>query len=272
MLFICTILRKTTDFQLMTPSVSRPSMLWLLSEPSRALLELGLSYSYNKLSGQAPATANGQPVMVLPGFMSSGGSTSILREFLANQGYDVYDWGMGRNVGKVEFVALLIERIDEIYRKTGKQISLIGWSLGGVYARQISKERPDIIRQVITLGSPFAGLTQPNNVSWIYNLISGGKKVTQINHDFLENLPLPAPVPTTAIYSKEDGIVSWKICMEKEEDHFHQNIQVRGSHIGLGVNQSVLSIIADRLKLSKDNWSKFKPEGFLNKTFLYPSL
>jgi hypothetical protein len=87
----------------------------------------------------------------------------------------------------------------------------------------------------------------------------------------LENLPLPAPVPTTAIYSKEDGIVPWKLCMEKEEDFMHQNIQVRGSHIGMGINPSVLSIISDRLKLKKETWQKFKPNGFLNNNLLYPS-
>jgi Palmitoyl protein thioesterase len=256
----------------MVQPVSRPSFLWLLSEPSRALLELGMSFPFSSFSNKTVKTGDGHPVMVLPGFMSTAASTAILRKFVASLGYNVYDWGLGRNLGKIEFVGLLLERIDEIHQQTGQQVSLIGWSLGGVFARQLAKERPDIIRQVITLGSPFAGLTEPNNASWMYNLITGGRKVKEVNELFLNDLPLPAPVPTTAIYTKEDGIVPWQMCMEREEDNYHQNVQVHGSHIGLGVNPAVLSIIADRLKLSKNNWLKFRPEGFLNKKLLYPSL
>jgi Palmitoyl protein thioesterase len=256
----------------MVQSVGRPSVLWLLSEPSRALLEIGASYPFSSLFTKTNKSGDGHPVLVIPGFMGSDTSTVILRKFIKNLGYDVYDWGLGRNVGKIEYIELLLERLDEIHQKTGKQISLVGWSLGGVFARQLAKERPDIIRQVITLGSPFAGLTEPNNASWAYTLITGGQKVKEINEIFLQNLPLPAPVPTTAIYSKEDGIVQWKTCMEKTEDKLHQNIQVHGSHIGLGANPSVLSIIADRLKFGKNNWSKFEPTGLLKNKILYPSL
>ncbi len=255
----------------MAKSINRPSVFWLLSEPSRALVELGLSFSYNSLKS-TEKTGDGHPVMVVPGFMSSERSTGVLRKFIAKLGYDVYDWGLGRNVGKVEYLELLLERIDEIYAKTGKPISLIGWSLGGVFARQAAKERPEIIQQIITLGSPFAGLTEPNNAEWMYRLMNGGKRVKHVNSSFLENLPIPAPVPTTAIYSKEDGIVNWEICMEKEEDNFHQNIQVRGSHIGLGVNASVFSIIADRLALKKSNWKKIMPKGIFKNKLVYPSL
>jgi pimeloyl-ACP methyl ester carboxylesterase len=252
--------------------VGRPSFLWLLSEPSRALLEIGASYPFSSLFAKTNKTGDGHPVMVIPGFMGSDTSTVILRKFIKNLGYDTYDWGLGRNVGKVEYLELLLERLDEIYQKTGKSVSLVGWSLGGVFARQLAKKRPDIIRQVITLGSPFAGLTEPNNASWAYTLITGGKKVKEINDIFLANVPLPAPVPTTAIYTKEDGIVQWQTCMEKTEDRLHQNIQVHGSHIGLGANPSVLSIIADRLRFGKNNWSKFEPTGLLNNKILYPSL
>ena len=250
--------------------LKRPSILWFLSEPGRSLFELGLSIPLNNLLSRQKS-GDGHPVMVLPGFMSSSRSTKVLRKFVESLGYDVYDWGLGRNVGKVDFLELLLERIDEIHQQTGKPISLIDWSLGGIFARQVAKERSDIIRQVITLGTPFCGLAEPNNAEWIYRLINGGKKVKSVNCSFLENLPLPAPVPTTAIYSKEDGIVPWKLCMEKEEDFMHQNIQVRGSHIGMGINPSVLSIISDRLKLKKETWQKFKPNGFLNNNLLYPS-
>ncbi|MES2797238.1 MAG: alpha/beta fold hydrolase [Bacteroidota bacterium] len=251
--------------------IKRPSILWLLSEPGRAILELGLTIPISNLLSKQKS-GDGHPVMVLPGFMSSARSTKILRKFISNLGYDVYDWGLGRNVGKIDFMVLLLERIEEIHQKTGQQISLVGWSLGGIFARQVAKERPELIRQVITLGTPFGGLAEPNNAEWIYRLINGGQKVKNVNSSFLDDLPHPTPVPTTSIYSKEDGIVPWNLCMEAVEDTIHQNIQVRGSHIGMGVNSSVFSIISDRLKLSKENWQKFSSNGFLNRKIFYPSL
>ena len=151
-------------------------------------------------------------------------------------------------------------------------MSLIGWSLGGVFAREIAKARPDLIRQVITLGSPFQNVSDANNVSWIYTLISGGKSVKDNNKALLNNLPLPASVPTTAIYTKEDGIVPWHACMESKEDELHQNIQVRGSHCGLGINTSVFWIIADRLKHKKEDWAHFKPRNAMTELLFYPSL
>lgn len=254
----------------MNLSLSRPSVLLFLSEPSRALVEMGLSYQFT--NSKQTVKSDGHPVIVLPGFMGSEKSTIVLRNFIKKLGYDVYDWGLGRNVGKIEYLELLLERVDEIHAKTGKAISLVGWSLGGVFARQVAKSRPDIIRQLITLGSPFAGLAEPNNAEWLFTLVSGGKKIKEVDATFLSDLPLKAPVPSTAIYTKEDGVVAWKMCMEQTEDALHQNIQVRGSHIGLGFNASVLSIIEDRLKLKKSTWEKFKPSNSITKRLFYPSL
>lgn len=255
----------------MTSSVSRPSIFWLLSEPGRALLELGSLYPYNKINQKA-ASGDGHPVMTLPGFLSSEKSTKLLREHMQELGYDVYDWGLGRNMGKLEDLELLIERIDEIYRLTNREISLVGWSLGGVFARQLAKERPHLIRQVITLASPFAGLSEPNNIAWAYSVLNGGKSVKKVNQTLLDDIPLPAPVPTTAIYSKIDGIVPWKFCMETVTDSIHQNIEVRSSHLGMGVNFSVLAIIEDRLKQKKKGWKKFRPTGLINNLLVYPSI
>ena len=167
----------------MTHTMSRPSLFNLLSEPGMAILEKSISIPYKKIFART-AKGDGHPVMVLPGFMGSETSTKALREYIAKLGYDVYDWGMGRNFGKLDYVDLLLTRVDEIYFQTGQPVSLIGWSLGGVYARQIAKENPKKVRQLITMGSPFSGLTEPNNISWLYSLISGGKKVNHINQAF----------------------------------------------------------------------------------------
>jgi len=255
----------------MVNTVSRPSMFKLFSEPGRAALELGISLPFNTMFSDK-VQGDGHPVMVLPGFMSSERSTKVLRNYIAQLGYDVHDWGLGRNFGKLEYLALTTIRVEEIHRQTGRPVSLVGWSLGGVFARQIAKECPDRVRQVITLASPFAGLGAPNNVEWLYSLMTGGKKIKKISAELLAELPLPAPVPTTAIYSKEDGLVAWEMCKETIEDDLHQNIEVCSSHLGMGVNFSVHQIIADRLGYHEANWVKFRARGFFTKKLLYPSL
>ena len=250
--------------------VGRPSFFWLFTEIGRAATEYGASVPYRKLF--APKNKGDEhPVLVLPGFMASDFSTRPLRKFIQRLGYQAYGWDLGRNTAKPEFLDILFDKLDQIYEKHDRRVSLIGWSLGGVFARQLAKARPELVRQVITLGSPFAGIDQPNNVAWVYNLISGGKRVRDVDPVLIENIPLPAPVPTTAIYTKEDGIVPWQLCIEKE-DKIHQNIQVRGSHLGLGVNPSVMEIIADRLLLTKRNWTYFESSNKVKDFLFYPSL
>lgn len=253
------------------PAVDRPSWFWLFTEWGRAITELGFSIPYRKFLASRNY-GDQHPVLVLPGFMASDSSTVPLRKFLSQSGYKAYGWDLGRNTAKVEYLGLLIEKLESIYEEHGERISLIGWSLGGVFARQLAKARPNLVRQVITLGSPFKGIDEANNVAWIYNVISDDKKkVKDVDPVLFADLPLPAPVPTTAIYTKEDGIVPWQLCLE-EEDEIHQNIQVRGSHFGLGVNPAVLEIIADRLLYDRENWEYFKEDNILKDFLFYPSL
>lgn len=250
---------------------NRPSFFLAFTEAGRALTELGIAYPYHNFTKSDQDEADGHPVMILPGFMTTKASTKLLREHVAKLGYPVYDWGMGRNLGKMEYMAALVERLEKIQKKHNQKVSLIGWSLGGVFAREIAKARPDLIRQVITMGSPFQDITHENNVAWIYTLISGGKRVEDTDWALIENMYKPAPVPTTAIYTKEDGIVPWHVCMEVQQDKLHQNIQVHGSHFGLGVNTSVFWIIEDRLKYDRHNWQHFKPDSRMKELLFYPS-
>lgn len=246
-------------------------MFWLITEAGRALTELSISIPYRSFY-RSCETGDGHPVLILPGFMASDRSTGPLRKFVDKLGYAAYGWDLGRNVAKIEFLDDLARKMEEIYEIHEEPITLIGWSLGGVFARQLAKAHPDLVRQVITLGAPFRGVSKPNNVAWIYNLLNGGQKVRDVDPAILEDIPLPAPVPTTAIYTKEDGIVPWKLCMEEREDEWHQNIQVRGSHLGLGVNPTVLNIIADRLLHTKSEWDHFLPHNIVNDLLFYPSL
>jgi len=251
--------------------MSKPSIFWLSTEIGRAFTEYGLSLPFRKFTPKSVA-GDGHPVLVLPGFMASDTSTRVLRKFIQDNGYAAIAWELGRNRGEVEILDLLFLKLEEIYEEYGRKISIVGWSLGGVLARQLAKGKPHLVRQVITLGSPFRDIAAPNNASWVYNLISGGKRVVDLDPDLLKDLPKPAPVPTTAIYSKEDGVVSWEVCIEEKETAIHQNIQVRGSHIGLGVNASVLKIIENRLQYEAENWVAFKPQSFVEDLLLYPSL
>lgn len=250
--------------------IKRPSFFLLLTEGGRALTELSLFFPFQ--AAYRTKAGDNHPVLVLPGFMASDVSTKLLRKFLKKSGYQAYRWGLGRNYGRTEYQDQLLAKIDQLYAQEQRRVSLVGWSLGGVYARQLAKLAPEKVRQVITLGSPFRGIDQPSNALWLYNLISDKNGIENLDPELLRNLPEPAPVPTTAIYTKSDGVVSWKVCLEKEENEIHQNIQVRGSHLGLGVNPIVLRIIVDRLQYTQENWVPFKPKNKLDDKVFYPSL
>lgn len=247
-----------------TDIIKRPSLIWSLTEATRALFEYGTYFPF-KLLNNIPKVGDKHPVLILPGFLASDSSTVQLRKFINDLGYSVYGWGEGRNFASEEYIHLLLEKVDTIYKKHGTPVSLIGWSLGGIYARQLGKALPDKVRQIVTLGSPFKGVKQANNAKWMYDLLIRGSNKTQIDQDLIDDIPYPAPLPTTAIYSKEDGVVPWRLCMEELETAIHQNIQVRGSHFGLGFNPAVMLIIADRLRYTPENWQKFESSTLFEK-------
>lgn len=253
-----------------TKKVKRPSFFWLMTEAGRAVAEWGMSVPYRKFIANE-ACGDGHPVLVIPGFLASDSSTTILRNFLDDIGYVSYGWELGRNYGKEETLYHLSEYFQKIKATHRSRVTVIGWSLGGVYARQIAKMHPEETRQVITLGSPFQAISEANNVAWIYNLLTGGESAGDIDEDLRKDIPKPAPVPTTCLYSKQDGIVPWQYCMELEEDHFHQNIEVRSSHFGMAHNPSVLKIIADRLQYAPETWQHFYPGNIMEDLLLYPS-
>ncbi len=138
----------------------------------------------------------------------------------------------------------------------GQQISLIGWSLGGIYTREIAKACPDLVRQVITLGTPFKCIGEGTNAAKVYELLS--KDTSHKNPEILKKLSEPPPVPFTSLYSKSDGVVHWE-CSIEEETLISQNIEVPGaSHLGLGHNPIAMYIIANRLTQTRNNWAKFE--------------
>lgn len=250
--------------------VSPPSALLALTELPRALAEFGsLAWSAGALLASAPR-GDGHPVLVLPGFMTSDTSTRVLRRFLRTTGHDAHTWNLGRNLGPRAIGhdgEHLVARLREIHDATGQTISLVGWSLGGVMARLLARKAPDAVRQVITLGSPFAGSPRTTKVWKLYELMSGTKIDDAQTRAHMADVSAPPSVPCTAIFSKTDGVVAWQSCREVETA-IAENIEVRGSHIGLGVNPSVLYAIADRLAQPEHRWQPFNRSGV--KGLMYP--
>lgn len=240
--------------------IKRPSIFLFLTEIWRALNELRKGLPFIK-KYKVKKKGDNHTVFVIPGFLASDVSTKPLRRFLNKIGYQTCGWELGTNLGDLEELAVISEKIDRLYAKNKAPISLIGWSLGGVYARELAKEKPEKIRQVITLGSPFGGILEPNNASFTFEFIKWLKNYPELDVDFVASIPHPAPIPSTALYSKKDGVVPWETCMEKVEDDIHQNIEVSSSHLGMGVNPEVLEIIADRLQYSENNWAKYGAEA-----------
>lgn len=197
-------------------------------------------------------------VVVLPGFGADDNSTILLRRYLSLLGYDVHGWKRGRNVRRPgEDLPAVIEQIKALAAKHKLPVTLIGWSRGGIMAREIARQIPEATRMVITLGSPFADATA-NNVGVIWKLLTG--EDAPRNPDRMRQLAEPIPVPATAIYTKADGVVAWRACLEKEGPRA-ENIEVRSTHIGLGFHAPALWAIADRLALPHGTWTRFKPSG-----------
>lgn len=227
-------------------NIKKPSWFLNLTEIFRAIIDLvrGLIFRF---SFKTKMSDDKHPVLVVPGFLGSDFSTSFMRKFIAEMGHPAFGWGLGRNLADLEDLEKLTQRLELIYAQHQQKVTLIGWSLGGVYARELAKQNPQLVRQVITMGSPFKGLDAPNHARWFFDLL--GKK-DQLSPDEMAKIPEPAPVLTTAIYTKQDGIVPWQVCME-DEDALHRNVEVWGSHCGLIFNPKVLEIVVAQLQPSR---------------------
>ena len=186
---------------------SAPPWSLSLTDPGRAAVEFGLMLGTRPLRRTLPV-GDGHPVLVLPGLLAGDGSTRPLRRILRDLGYQVHGWRLGRNIGPTaKAVAGMAERLDDLDHRYGAPISVIGWSLGGIFARGIARRRPSSVRQVITLGSPFR-LTS-------HNQTRAGAAFKRFSHLHVERAPVPLEleteplsVPSTSIYSKWDGVVA----------------------------------------------------------------
>lgn len=249
------------------PNVTPP--LWLaLAELPRSLAEMATLPLAAPWLGRAPR-GDGQTVLILPGFLASDLATGVLRRYLKALGYDTRRWKLGLNLGwKTVGPGLehLLALLRAVRAESGRKVSVIGWSLGGVMARQLARRAPEDVRQVITLGSPFTGNPLATTTAPLFERVAEPIS-TPFMRRMLRESRLPVPVPSTAISSASDGIVAWANCQEPAAANA-ENIHVHGSHVGLPVNPAVLYAIADRLALPEGAWRSFERRGWT--TAIYP--
>jgi pimeloyl-ACP methyl ester carboxylesterase len=236
----------------MNESIKKPSWFLHLTEIFRAIIETIRGYFFTKRR-QYVNIGHGVPVMVVPGLLSSDRATTILRKFLHKSGFKVQGWEMGTNLGRMQSLEVLRQKVEQLSDTTGQKVILIGWSMGGIFSREIAKQIPDKVKYLITVGSPFANLQAPNHAKWIFNLLN---KESEIDQVFARQIPVSAKVPTLCLYSKQDGIVPWQACMENCEDELHASREIRSSHFGMGANPQVLREIEDYLNESLKKESK----------------
>ncbi len=245
-----------------TVDVAAPNA-FLLAMEFRAFWEFGAVLPAWPVLSRAPK-GDGHPVIVFPGLAASDGSTYPLRRYLDSLKYNTSGWNQGANFGARSGVLEMAKRqvLDTVHA-TGQKASLIGWSLGGIYARELAKLLPDHVRSVITLGTPFAGSPKSTNAWRVYELTSG-RRIDSESGKY--DLPAAPPVPTTSLYSRSDGIVAWKGSIQAPS-HLNastENVEVVASHMGIGLNPTAWWVVADRLSRQEGQWAPFERKGRLH--------
>lgn len=242
------------------PDIAPPSS-WLLASESRAIWEVWAGLAMYLPTKRLAQKGDGHPVLVLPGLGASDVSTALLRKFLDDLGYQTYGWKQGRNRGFDEGIfAALQDQLHALHVEHGRAVTLIGQSLGGVYARELARLQPAQVRQVITLGSPFSGHPLASTGIRFYEWLSGDR-IENLDFQRHKEAQATPPVPTTAVYSKLDGVVAWKCSIESGPGQ-SENIHLRGAtHCGMACSPAALYLVADRLAQQPDAWKPFAPRG-----------
>lgn len=244
----------------MSKSIEAPP-LWMMALESRAPLErvaMALASPFRRLLPKG----DGHHVIVLPGFTADDRSTRPLRELLDNIGYQSHGWSLGANLGPTETILAgtiaLLERVHAQSQQDGLgTVSIVGWSLGGLYARELARAAPDQIRQAITLGSPIQMAEEDSSsAQGLWDSLSHLHDPSFMRRPRAVHRPL-LKVPATSIYSRTDGVVHWHMSLIRETSH-SENIRVYGSHCGLGFNNSAIFAIADRLAQPAGGWKHFR--------------
>ncbi|MGY1607739.1 MULTISPECIES: esterase/lipase family protein [unclassified Geodermatophilus] len=248
-------------------TAGRRRTLLAATEPVRAAASAGaLALAYPLLRGAPRGEAHG--VLVLPGLLASDVSTVTLRRWVRGLGYPVVGWELGRNRGPTKEITDELPRlVERLAERHGGPVSIVGQSLGGIYARRLALRVPHLVRQVVSLGSPFGMSGRPADDS------PGARAYARYRH--LHAVPRGRgglagglPVPSTAVYSRWDGVVDWRACRQTPGPRA-ENVGVHASHLGMGHDPAVLWLVADRLAQTRDGWRPFTPPARLR--LLYTS-
>jgi len=243
----------TTTFR--SNAYQAPPLSLLAMEPLRAMFDFAAA----KLGAPAEPVGDGHPVVVFPGLGGAPFTTSHLRQFLTGCGFTAHCWGRGINTGPEgdfdEWLAGLEADVRRWHAQGGRRVSLVGWSLGGIYARELAKRCPECVRQVITLGTPFAALRGATHAEALYRLLNGDS--AQLTPRMQARLRACPPVPTTSIYSKTDGVVCWRGCIERRTP-LSESVEVGASHLGMVTHPQVLRIVVDRLAQPEGRWRPWR--------------
>lgn len=239
-----------------TNAITRPSMALLGLEPWRATYELVRS-AWSTVP-VAPR-GDGHRVIVFPGLCSSTWAVAPMIRLCQRLGYQADDWGRGLNTGPGHDLDAWLHGLSSemsIDAQSPASVTLVGWSLGGLYAREIAKLAPTHVRQVITIGSPFNADADYTRVGWLFNFLSG--RPIQFDSALVRRLRTPPPLPTTSIYTRQDGVVAWQTCIHHKRFQQAEDIEVVSSHLGMGWNPAVMSIIVDRLAQNPQQWMPYR--------------
>ncbi|MCH3883543.1 MULTISPECIES: alpha/beta fold hydrolase [Tenacibaculum] len=229
---------------------------------TRSLIEWSTMFGLYYLIPKKKQGKN-KPVLLMPPYLGNDTSTKFVRKYLKSVGFKTYKWELGVNMINSKYLPKLVERLDEIYEKHGEKVSLVGWSGGGIFAKIIANRYPDKVEQLVTIGSPVWGVNNMQTPLVRVLEFLRGKTLRERNDKFLKELEEIPKVPVTCIYTKTDGLVPWKHCLEAETMRKNiKNVEVYGSHMGMGANASVLVTVANALI---ENTQGKKPKGFITK-------
>ena len=221
-----------------------PSRLALLGE-ARILVEWPAMHVAGPWLRRTVPRGDGGPVLVAPGFATDDSWTGSLRRFLAAVGWDARGWGLGRNNGRVPaLIPQLIEQTASVAEKTGRPVRLVGWSLGGYLVREVARERPELVVRVVTLGAPVVGGPRYTASAPMY--VKRGYDLDAIEAEVADREKRPIPVPVDAIYSRSDGVVAWRACIDRLNPVVRHH-RVQSSHLGMVARPVVFRLVAQLL-------------------------
>ena len=256
------------NITLINKKIPQPPLFNMLME-TRSLLEWSSIYCLYPFIPKH-IKGNGKPVLLIPPYLGDDNSTTFVRKYLKSLGFKTYKWDLGFNMVKSHYIPRLEEKIHDIYQEHKEKVSIVGWSGGGIFAKIMANRHPDQVEQILTIGSPIWGVMDMKTP--VYGMLEffRGKSLKERNERFLAELePIPE-VPVTCIFTKTDGLVPWKHCIEAETSRKDiKNIEVFGSHSGMGANVSVLLVTANMLSANIQG-KKLRNVGSNYERFLYP--